>query len=577
MTEPPPVPGGPLPAIPGVDRLVAIGKGGFGVVYRGRQGEFGRDVAVKVLLAHGADERAVELWGREITAMGRLSNHPNIVAVYSAGVTNDGHPYLLMPFVGGGSLHERLRDQGPLPGDDVVRVGVRLAGGLAAAHDAGVLHRDVKPANVLMSEYGEPQLSDFGIARLVDAATTTTGSVRATIGYAAPEVLSGETASPASDVYGLGATLHAALAGRAPFAGPGDEPFAARIGRVMTQPPPDLRALGVAPGLAEVIEAALAKDPADRPQSADELRRRLVAVDSTAAKGGGASVGPASVLGAAALGAAAAADPGEAESDSPTSVYAAAPAPAPSTPAPSTPAPSTSAPSTAVADPVPTPPDDERPAGRRRGATLALAVVALFLFSGLGVWALTRSSGDDEGDRVNADTTEATTTEAPDEPTTTDAPDEPTTTEAPDEPTTTEAPAPPEPPPPPEPDADDESSDDDDDSDDDDEPSGGELRDAVTDYYALVDGGDLRAAHAQLSPGFQGRQPFGDYQRFWSSIESVTVQGRSEADVEAMTVATRLRYVRTDGSRSDENVLVTFIEGPEGTLLIDQYQTGVAG
>ena len=266
-----------LPTIPGVADLLVIGRGGFGVVYRGHQVDLGRDVAVKVLTAPGADERALQLWRREVTAMGRLSNHPNIVSAFSVGVTDDGHPYLLMPYVPGGSLHDRIRDHGALPPADVVRIGSRLAGGLAAAHAAGVLHRDVKPGNVLLSEYGEPQLTDFGIARLVDAGTTTTGSVRATIGYAAPEVLGGEPATPATDVYGLGATLHAALAGQAPFAGTDEEAMVARIGRVMTQPPPDLRPLGVPAALAEVVEAALAKDPAARPQTAEDLRARLEA------------------------------------------------------------------------------------------------------------------------------------------------------------------------------------------------------------------------------------------------------------------------------------------------------------
>ena len=271
-----------VPEIPGVEDLRVIGRGGYGVVYRGHEGALGRDVAVKVLSSPGADERAVELWRREVTAMGRLSNHPNIVSAFSTGVTGDGHPFLVMPYVPGGSLHDLVARHGPRPAADVVQIGVRLAGALSAAHAADVLHRDIKPGNVLLSPYGEPQLSDFGIARLVDATATTTGSVRATIGFAPPEVLGGDPATPVADVYGLGATLHTALAGRAPFAGEEGESLAARVGRVMTQPPPDLRSLGVAAALADVIDAAMAKDPAARPQSADDLRRRLAAVDAAA-------------------------------------------------------------------------------------------------------------------------------------------------------------------------------------------------------------------------------------------------------------------------------------------------------
>src|SRR5690606_1976213 len=157
-----------------------------------------------------------------------------------------------------GSLHDRVARHGPLAPAEAARIGARLAGGLAAAHAAGVLHRDLKPANVLLSEYGEPQLSDFGVARLVDAATTTTGSVTATIGYAAPEILSGGPATERSDVYGRAATVHAGLSGRAPFAGTDGEAVIARVGRVLTQPPPDLRPLGVPAPLADLLEAGLA-------------------------------------------------------------------------------------------------------------------------------------------------------------------------------------------------------------------------------------------------------------------------------------------------------------------------------
>ncbi len=385
-----PEPRGAVPSVPGVEDLQVIGRGGFGVVYRGHQADLGRDVAVKVLSAAGADERALELWRREVTAMGRLSNHPNIVSAFSTGVTDDGLPYLVMPYVPGGSLHDRIRAEGPLGGPETARIGARLAGGLAAAHASGVLHRDVKPGNVLMSEYGEPQLSDFGIARLVDAATTTTGSVRATIGFAAPEVLGGEPATPATDVYGLGATLHAALAGQAPFAGTEEESFAARIGRVMTQPPPDLRPLGVAPALAAVVEATLAKDPDRRPQTADDLRVRLEAL------------GPADLL----------VGPG----------VATAVVPGP---------------------PANPPPDADDAARRRRMAWAAGLAAAVIVAAAVVGWALVRDSGDD-APVVVADSTTTTTAEA-----TTEAPAEPssttTSTTAPptsppasiDEPTTT--------------------------------------------------------------------------------------------------------------------------------------------
>jgi len=358
-------PGGALapPVVPGVTDLVEVGRGGFGVVYRARQPELGRDVAVKVLLAPGMDERAVHRWRREVTAMGRLSNHPNIVGAFSTGVTATGHPYLLMPYAAGGSLHERIARHGPLAPAEAARIGARLAGALTAAHAAGVLHRDVKPANVLFSEYGEPQLSDFGIARLADAATTATGSVQATIGYAAPEILSGGPSTPAADVYGLGATLHAALSGQAPFAGLPGEPLVGRVGRVVTQPPPDLRPLGVPPALAELVDRCLAKDPDARPASAEELG---VALEALAAG----------------------------------------------------PPPDDGAPTRPLAPPPDAPP--EAPAGRR--GVLAVAVVALLLVLAGAGWLLTRDDG--EGRAGPAAATVAGTTEgAPASPPGTEAPE----------------------------------------------------------------------------------------------------------------------------------------------------------
>lgn len=521
------------PVVPGITGLTVIGRGGFGIVYRGRQEDLSRDVAVKVLATAGADPKAVESWRREVTAMGRLSNHPNIVPVYAAGVTEDGLPYLLMPYVAAGSLHDRVVTDGPLGSVEVAGLGARLAGGLAAAHAAGVLHRDLKPANVLLTQYGEPQLSDFGIARLVDAATTTTGSVRATIGYAAPEVLSGEGATEAADVYGLGATLHAALSGRAPFASTDpSEPMVARVGRVLTQPPPDLVPLGVDPDLAAVVDACLAKDPNARPASAREVQRRLDALGDGAAPPAG---------------------------DAPT---VAAPVIGPSRPAPEP---------TAVIPPIPPIPPDE-PAGPRpgRGALVALALVVVFALAALGAWALTRDGGDDTaaGDRASTTATTATTTttEAPTEPTTTST--EPTTTTSTTTTsttttsttstttTTTTEPTPLV-----------------------GAPTATDLETAAAHYYATVRSGDLDASWALLSARFQeesgGRAA---YDRWWGrTIASVDVLDQPRGDAEAGTTALRLHYVRSDGGETTEDVVLTFVTaGDDGALLIDRYDTAGA-
>jgi hypothetical protein len=199
--------------------------------------------------------------------MGMLSSHPNIVTIFDAGLTNDGKPYLIMEFMPEGSLDDRVEAEGPLGWDEVAEIGVKLAGALHTAHAATVLHRDVKPANVLRSSFGEPCLSDFGLARFGGQAKTT-GVVTATLLHAPPEILAGQPASPQSDVYSLGSSLHTLLRGDAPFWLATDESILPLISRISDAPVPDLRPRGVPSELCAAIEMALAKDPADRPESA---------------------------------------------------------------------------------------------------------------------------------------------------------------------------------------------------------------------------------------------------------------------------------------------------------------------
>src|SRR5688572_6639261 len=259
--------------IPGIEDLEPIGRGGFGTVYRGWQPALRREVAVKVLDAPAVDAASGRRFEREAMAMGTLSGHPNVVPVYDAGSV-DGRPYLVMPLLSAGSLEDQLAD-GPLAADEVVRLGQGLADALSAAHAAGVLHRDVKPANVLRTSHGAPQLTDFGVAQVADTTLTLGGDLVATVSYAAPEVLGGGPATEASDVYSLGATLHAAARGEGPYpTGPDDSPMSLAV-RVMTADPPDLRAAGVPAELADVIDRAMARDPAERYPSAEALRRAL--------------------------------------------------------------------------------------------------------------------------------------------------------------------------------------------------------------------------------------------------------------------------------------------------------------
>ncbi len=241
-----------------------IGHGGFGVVFRCAQVDLDRVVAIKVLTAD-LDEENRERFVREQRAMGRLTGHPNIVGVLQVGTTVSGLPYLVMPFYPQDSLEVRIRRHGPLPVEETLRLGVKLAGALETGHQLGILHRDIKPGNILLSEYGEPALTDFGIARIPGGFHTTAGTITGSPAFTAPEVLAGEPPSPAADVYGLGATLFAALTGHAAFERHRGEQVVAQFLRITSQPVPSLREQGIDADLAAVIERAMARDPAQRP------------------------------------------------------------------------------------------------------------------------------------------------------------------------------------------------------------------------------------------------------------------------------------------------------------------------
>lgn len=262
------------PDIPGLTDLVPIGQGGNGVVYRATQAQLRRVVAVKLLAAR-LDDASAQRFAREGQALGIVSGHPNIVPVYTADTTADGTPYLVMLLCENGSLSDRVEQRGPMSVPAVIDLGIRMCGALQTAHDAGLLHRDIKPGNILFDSYDVPRLADFGQARLADANLTKTGDVVATPGYAAPEVLTGERATVRSDVYSLATTLMAALLGHGPFSRDTDENVAATLLRVLQEPPPDLRRIGVPPQLAAELERAMDKTPGRRQMSAGELGRRL--------------------------------------------------------------------------------------------------------------------------------------------------------------------------------------------------------------------------------------------------------------------------------------------------------------
>ncbi|HJP79435.1 MAG TPA: serine/threonine-protein kinase [Pseudonocardiaceae bacterium] len=248
-----------------------IGSGAMGVVWRAHDQLLRRTVAVKQLLVQSGvdDEEASARAMREGRIAARLQ-HPNAVTVYDAADV-DGSPWLVMEFVPAPSLAAVLAQRGKLGSGEVIRLGAQIASALATAHANGIVHRDVKPGNVLLAEDGTAKITDFGISRANnEAVLTATGLVCGTPAYLAPEVAKGEEPNPASDVFALGSTLYTAVEGEPPF-GFGDNTLALLHIVAAGQ----IRPLTVTGPLAPILTGMLAADPADRPTMA-QARAQLV-------------------------------------------------------------------------------------------------------------------------------------------------------------------------------------------------------------------------------------------------------------------------------------------------------------
>ncbi len=255
-----------------------LARGGMAVVWDARDTMLDRPVAVKTLHPQFAgDPEFLERFRREARAAAGLA-HPNIVAVYDVGEDSEtSSPFIVMELVDGESLKDRIRRHGPQSNADIREVGAAVASALDYAHRRGVVHRDVKPQNILIGEDGRARLTDFGIAQALAAGgLTRTGAVMGSVHYLAPELARGRPATSAVDVYGLGAVLYEMATGRVPFTGDTELAVALAHAEQPAVPPRQVNP-GLAPDLEATILHAMAKSPTDRFASAGEMARALTA------------------------------------------------------------------------------------------------------------------------------------------------------------------------------------------------------------------------------------------------------------------------------------------------------------
>lgn len=254
-----------------------LATGGMGSVYRATDQKLGRVVALKLLAANLAEDGSfVERFRREARAAAGL-RHPNIANVFDAGEADDCH-FIVMELAEGRDLARLLREEGPLSQERSVGIIDRICLALGHAHAAGIIHRDVKPANIIVGPDDSVKVTDFGIARAADdSKLTVTGSVMGTAHYISPEQAEGKPLSPGSDIYSLGIVMFETLTGAVPFTG--ESLMSVAMRHINEQvPPPSSISDGVSPEMDEVVLRATSKDPSDRYRDTGEMHEALLAV-----------------------------------------------------------------------------------------------------------------------------------------------------------------------------------------------------------------------------------------------------------------------------------------------------------
>ena len=512
----------------------AVGRGGMGTVWLCRDNRLGRQVAVKQVSRLPGESRTHLARALREARSSAMLNHPHVVAVYDA-VEEDDHAWLVMEYVPSRTLAEMVAAEGPLPPEQVAWFGAQAADGLAAAHAAGIVHRDVKPSNVLVTDAGLVKITDFGIARTHgQEAITRTGIVLGTPSYFAPELARGQEPQPGADVWALGATLFMAVEGKAPYAE--QDNALALLARIASEEPPAPTQAGF---LTEPITRMMDPDPANRWSMADAERvlRRLHQQHPMAD-----GTGP----GTASRNQFAAPLPVPVDTDEmePEDEPAVDPSPATAQiPLEPTPAP------VAVAAPAPAPAalPDEDDRGRRRGGLLVLAAVILLAALAGGVFLLLGGDDDDPETATDGSSTAPSSQTTPSQRATRDAPAE---TEEPVETATQE----PEPEPSEEP------------TETEEEPAvAGDPAAFASGYYGLLPG-DTASAYSLLSPDYQARTSQDSYAGFWNTIDAVTVRGTEVVD--ETTVDVLITYTK-DGGTEDETRRLYLEPAGDGWVIAD--------